>query len=281
MKYLIGIAGFILLLFNHTEAQVSLRLLVNYSYTDTISAGEPVLLELQLYNTEAEYATIHNTAVRRNLEILEQENSQGKWTQEEYDEEREILENSIKPVVPVTIPGHALLSGLYILLDEVPLGYNNYIRCTAYPEQDDYTLTDNVRLTMLFGIPPEKTAQWVIGSHTVRVIVDSLSTDTAHLVIAPVLNDTEPADIKFIRLGYFYLDCGDPTEALIIADRLLSTTPDFLDAVTLKADAYLVMEDNDQALEWYKKALGLFHLQNPNSYELPEYLLSQIAALQE
>jgi Tfp pilus assembly protein PilF len=87
--------------------------------------------------------------------------------------------------------------------------------------------------------------------------------------------------MKLIRLGYYYIDCGDPAEALPLTDQLLKSTPDHIDAMTLKADAYLTMQDETAALEWYQNALRSFYHRYPNSYEAPEYLLSQIAVLQQ
>jgi hypothetical protein len=51
--------------------------------------------------------------------------------------------------------------------------------------------------------------------------------------------------------------------------------------MTLKADAYLTMQDESAALEWYQNALRSFYHRYPNSYEAPEYLLSQIAVLRQ
>jgi tetratricopeptide (TPR) repeat protein len=279
--YLICLAGVIMLWHGRIAAQVSLRLLLNNSYGDTIAPGDPVILELQLYNANAEYALIHNAAVRQNLEILQEEFAQGKWTQEEYDTERAILENSIKSVDPVTASGHSLLTGLRILFDEVPLGFEQYVRCTGYPTEEEYVLAGEQRRVMLFGIVPDETAKWRIGTHQFVITVDTLRTNQTSLEIVPAVNDVEPAGAKPLRLGYFYLDCGDPNEALTVADQLLRTSPQSLDAMTLKADAYLILEDTAQALEWYERSLHQFLVQYPDSYEAPDYLLSQIAALKQ
>ncbi len=281
MKHLIYIFGFTLLTLPHLEAQATLRLLVNYSDTDTIAPGDPVVLELQLFNADAEYANIHNSAVRENLVILEQEFSQGLWTQEAYDAEKEVLENSIKPIDPLSISGSSLLTGLHILLDDARVSYEDFIRCSGYPTEEEYILEDYGRMSMLFGFAPEKTSKWTAGTHTLVITVDTLRSNTTTLVIVAAGTEVESSKSKLIHLAYFYLDCGDPAEALSIADQLLKSTPEDLDVMTLKADAYLALENYPQALEWYQSTLRAFQIQQPDSYELPEYLLSQIAALIE
>jgi tetratricopeptide (TPR) repeat protein len=281
MKYFLYIFGFTLLTLLRMEAQATLRLLVNYSDTDTIAPGDPFVLELQLFNADAEYANIHNSAVRENLAILEEEFTQGLWTQEEYDAEKEVLENSIKLIDPLSIAGSSLLTGLQILLDDARLSYEDFVRCSGYPTEEEYILEDYGRMSMLFGFAPEETSIWNVGTHTLVITVDTLRSNTTTLVIVAAGTEVESSKSKLIHLAYFHLDCGDPAEALIIADQLLTSTPQDLDAMTLKADAYLAVENFAQALEWYQSTLRAFQIQQPDSYELPEYLLSQITALME
>jgi len=271
----------LLTLFHFTEAQVSLRLLINYSNTDTIVAGDPVTLQLQVYNADAEYAVIYNDAVRENLAKLEKEYSEGVWTQEDYDAEKSYLENSIKPQVPVSIPGEFLRSGLRILFDHKPMANVDALRCSGMPEARDYSIGSDGRLRMMFGIGPDITGQWSAGHHTLQLTLDTLSTDSIPCFVIPADQDRSLKLVKLVTLGYFYLDCDDPNQSMTTVDEVLKSEPEYLDAVTLKGDVYQALQDTTQALIWYENALKLFHLQYPDSFEDPEYLLNRMRALRK
>lgn len=280
MKYLIYIS-LISVLPMTARAQVSLRLLANHANSDTLSPGDPVILELQLYNADAEYASMHNRAVNQNLNILAQEFSEGKWSQEEYDKEKSRLESSVQPIRPLSVSGTSLLSGLQIYRNGTPLDSSNFIRCNGYPDKTAYVLTESNRLIMQFGIDPDVTADWNPGTHELVIEVDSLRSNSTILVITRSTLDGGPTDHKLLRLAYFNLECGDPAKALSIANQLLERNPRSVDAITLKADAFLVMDDESEALQWYEQALYEYGLQFPDIYEPPEYLLNQIEAIRQ
>ncbi|MDJ0270708.1 MAG: hypothetical protein NXY59_09255 [Aigarchaeota archaeon] len=67
--------------------------------------------------------------------------------------------------------------------------------------------------------------------------------------------------------------------ALGIADKILGLNPTSIGALLLKAEAYELTGNIDEALNIYYKALDEFEKQNPDNYEGPRYIHAKIVKL--
>jgi hypothetical protein len=261
--------------------QIHLYLLADSSVKDTISPGETLILDLDISNANAEYMEICNQATLKNLENLRNQFANHLISEEYFKKEEAFLNHSIHPVSEIPVSISALITSLYIMMDNDTLPGNSYFICNANIFSGDTVVLDakqHIRLT--FGFMSEYTGKWTPGNSRFRIYVDSTVSNMVEVIVLKKLPSSMVPEDRLIKAGYFSLQCGNPKEAVQIANQILASSPGHLAALILKADASLALHMPEQALEIYQHALELFYLKHPDEYEPPDYLLLQIRALQ-
>jgi tetratricopeptide (TPR) repeat protein len=137
------------------------------------------------------------------------------------------------------------------------------------------------RYSLLLGILPETTIKWKQGSNEFYVRIDTMQTNSVSVAIQSGSVPGRSSEETLFDLGNFYSDCGDAQKAMDVADRLLSSNPESIDATILKADILLDLDKEPEAKQLYQMALEMFYRQFPASYEVPEYLLDMLRELEE
>ncbi|HRZ42892.1 MAG TPA: tetratricopeptide repeat protein [Bacteroidales bacterium] len=263
------------------SSQIHLYLLVNSTTQDTMCPGEPVVLDISISNANAEYREMCNQAILKNLEGLRKQLADQTISKEYFDKEEAILISSIHPVSGIPVSISSLIASAKVIMNGDTLQKNSYIVCDPGSFMGDTVLLDaKQRIHLTFGFTSEATQKWSRDVRRFRVSLDSMESNVAEVTVLKKLPSSMlPAD-RLIKAGYFSLRCGNPQDAVQIADRILASDPHHLAALILKADADLALQLPDHALEVYQHALEMFYLKYPDEYEPPDYLLQQIRALE-
>jgi len=261
-----------------SQGQLTYSLLANHTSSDTIQPGDPVLLQLTVFNSVAESAKYHNQIVTQNLTILESDYAKGAIDEEEYQSTKKLLDSAFLKVVSVAIPGALRTGKISFFLDSLEIRARDVLNCNS----PDFETTDSVkagdRLVLTFGIPQEVTTKWKLGQHHVIARIDTIDSQKVSLLVTRGTN-VGRSEERQLELGYFYLECLQILKAETVADALLKTHPNSINVTILKAEILLAQDEEETATTWFEKALELFYEKYPDSYEPPEYLLDMIREL--
>jgi len=261
-----------------SQGQLTYALLVNHTSSDTIQPGDPVLLQLTVFNSVAESAKYHNQIVTQNLTILESDYAKGAIDEEEYQSTKKLLDSAFLKVVSVAIPGALRTGKISFFLDSLKIRARDVLNCYS----TDFETTDSVkagdRLLLTFGIPQQVTTKWKLGQHHVIARIDTIDSQKASLLVTRGTN-VGRSEERQLELGYFYLECLQILKAETVADALLKTHPNSINVTILKAEILLAQDEEETATSWFEKALDLFYEKYPDSYEPPEYLLDRISEI--
>jgi tetratricopeptide (TPR) repeat protein len=263
------------------NAQLTLDLLVNNTSEDTIIPGNPVVLTLKIYNAHSEYQNFHNQIAMQNLDILKAEFDKGHISEKYYEKEVERIKKTIKEIDVLNLTYKTLITGLEIAINDDTIKVEDLKVCTEPDLKDDpEILISAARLTLSYGFGPETTLKWEPGKYVFAANYNEFKSNSASLIIQNELPVEKTEYDILIETALYHINCGDPFLATGIAEQMLATDPENIDALILKADAGLALGDKAKSLELYRKALELFYLQYPDIYEPPMYLLMQIADLE-
>lgn len=282
MKMIFFIISLIPILIQYDlEAQLNLHLTVNFSQSDTIIAGDPVMLRVSVSNPTSEYASIHNNAVEENLEQLEEEYRAGKIDDETYQKERSRLDSARQLTSQVVLNTTGFIEDLQIYRNNSLVEKRSIITCNpTLSDHQEIILEGSTRAIFKLAITPDYTAKWSPETYKFHAAFDSIHSNNVMLSVQSAMEAHESDSTRRVALANYHLDCGQPDQALLLANELMETYPG-LDVVILKADALVAVDRGREALDFYRQALEMFYAEFPDSYEAPEYLLDMISALEE
>jgi tetratricopeptide (TPR) repeat protein len=269
----------------------------NYQDRIELHRDEPLALTVSLTNPDAIHASSHNIAIDSRLELLKRKLEAGEVGQEGYEKERRSLEEQkILAEAPSlgaqNRPWFKLISLFRIIDGESkqlawPLHLLSYFPSTAIA-----TLDGSTTCLVEFGLDPDDIGKIEPGKYRIRAVVEKVSSEKETGIRSFESNAVE-IDVLATKLsedagekeGYlttvatYYLKRGTLARASVIVEKILARDTHSLDGLTLLGQINEAKGDYKAALETYRKAVDEFYLQQPDDYEGPRYLVSQILRL--
>jgi len=272
-----------LLSLNAYSQSLAIVLKLNDENESRVYHDEPLLMSLSITNQLAQENNRWNKAADRRLKELEELIREKKISQEEYEKEKNDLQNAKRPVPVITVgdagtPWPSLVKWKLINKSNgITVAFN--IRKMPNPSSDEIAiLNERGYYTAYFGIDAAEMRKITAGTYEIIAEFSKEESQPASLEIRseslpPGIADSEPI---LLRNGQYWWHAGDSKQGLKFAERILQKNPVSLDGLSLKGDLQLLDSAFLPALDTFNKALKEFYRQNPVLTEPPEYILAMI-----
>jgi hypothetical protein len=258
-----------------------IHLSANGDITDTISRGEPLLLELVLMNREARSAASWNLAAERRLGQLKELLDQKKITDSAYQKEKTELEGQLRKSTTIRwgSSGQPWTQLARWTIRSISTGtiVTWPVQLLRHPKpQDVAVLDENAYYISYFGVDPAGMNLVPAGEYILQVTINNYDSDPVRIqVVSSPVNQEDL--IQLGKTGNFYRHAGDAPRALAVAEKILSINPRSLNGLVLKGDAMVLQRSFLPALEVYNLALKEYGIQAGEQAEPPDYILNMIS----
>ncbi len=246
-------------------------------------SDEPATLTVSVSNPALAFANNWNKEARSYLEELKQQLKDGDISEEAYEKEQKLvtdgmMKSSESKIGSFSSPWASKvlfkvnnLSGKEVAI--ISLQLSNGSRPDAVA-----VLDEGSHHSAVYNLPSNTLTALSSGTYRIVASIEDIESAPVQLqyqsnAIPDRVRNATPMQLK---LGRYYLQEEDPIKAKEFAQRILKREPNSLDALVLRADSQLLSKNYKVALADYQKALDLFYIEFPDSYEAPEYLLDMI-----